>query len=106
MNIDLDALDAEQLDSLVNQACDRRDDVNREHLARLREDILGMIAEEGLAFHDLFPRKPRRPRAKGPFPPKYRNPFDPLQVWTGLGKRPQWMRAALRAGLSLEELAV
>lgn len=38
--------------------------------------------------------------------PKYRNPDDPTQTWTGRGNRPIWVRDHLDAGGSLEEIAI
>lgn len=37
--------------------------------------------------------------------PKYRNPANPEQTWTGRGKSPQWV-AALRAEGKLEEALI
>jgi DNA-binding protein H-NS len=31
-------------------------------------------------------------------PPKYRNPADPQQTWTGRGRSPQWVQALREAG--------
>ena len=38
--------------------------------------------------------------------PKYRNPDNPAQTWSGKGKRPAWVKAALAAGKSLESLEI
>ena len=44
----------------------------------------------------------RRPRAKrrsgGTVAPKYRNPANAEQTWSGRGKRPRWFNDALKAG--------
>ncbi|MCF3592537.1 H-NS histone family protein [Rhodobacteraceae bacterium LMO-12] len=39
-------------------------------------------------------------------PPKYANPADKTQTWTGRGRRPAWVREALEAGKSLDDLAI
>jgi len=36
---------------------------------------------------------------------KYVNPDDSEQTWSGRGRRPQWINAALESGRTLEELA-
>lgn len=36
---------------------------------------------------------------------KYVNPENPDETWSGRGRRPAWVRAALEAGRSLEDLA-
>ncbi|MFV0361259.1 H-NS family nucleoid-associated regulatory protein [Tropicimonas sp.] len=39
-------------------------------------------------------------------PPKYRNPADPKQTWTGRGRKPQWVKDAEAAGTDISELAI
>jgi DNA-binding protein H-NS len=38
--------------------------------------------------------------------PKYRNPLVPAETWSGRGKRPRWLVAALKAGSNIEDFAV
>lgn len=38
--------------------------------------------------------------------PKYANPENPAQTWTGKGRRPEWFVVAMAAGKSPEELAL
>jgi DNA-binding protein H-NS len=38
--------------------------------------------------------------------PKYRNPLAPSQEWSGRGKRPKWVIAALEAGQRLDDLKI
>ena len=50
---------------------------------------------------DLKARRPYRPVV-----PKFANPDDPSQVWSGRGKRPQWVTEKLASGLALEDLSI
>lgn len=36
---------------------------------------------------------------------KYVNPDNPTQTWVGRGRRPDWIRTALQAGYSLDDMA-
>ncbi|EGD4232519.1 H-NS histone family protein [Salmonella enterica subsp. enterica serovar Meleagridis] len=36
--------------------------------------------------------------------PVYRDPDNPFNTWTGIGKRPAWLNAKLDAGISLESM--
>jgi len=45
-------------------------------------------------------------RKVGPVSPKYRNPDDPSETWSGRGKRPRWLTAALSAGRTIEEFII
>ena len=38
--------------------------------------------------------------------PKYRNPNDPSETWSGRGKTPRWMKAALVSGGKLEDYKI
>ena len=49
----------------------------------------------------------RAPRRKYPkVLPKYCNPQAPSQKWSGRGKRPKWVIAALEAGQGLDDLRI
>jgi DNA-binding protein H-NS len=51
----------------------------------------------------LTPR-PRRKYAK--VLPKYFNPSSPTETWSGRGKQPRWIAAALQSGHKLEEFRI
>jgi DNA-binding protein H-NS len=38
--------------------------------------------------------------------PKYRNPSAPTETWSGRGKQPRWLVAALRSGHKLEDFLI
>ena len=49
----------------------------------------------------------KRPRRKYPkVMPKYFNPLVPTETWSGRGKQPRWLVAALRSGHKLEEFRI
>jgi DNA-binding protein H-NS len=49
----------------------------------------------------------RTPRRKYPkVLPKYRNPLAPSQTWSGRGKLPRWVVAALETGQRLDDLKI
>jgi len=51
--------------------------------------------------------KPKRKmKAKKPSVPKYRNPGDANQTWTGKGRQPDWFKSALAAGKAPESMAI
>lgn len=48
-------------------------------------------------------------RARRPYPPvlpKYQNPKNPSETWSGRGKQPRWLKAQLRAGKKLDDLLI
>jgi DNA-binding protein H-NS len=49
------------------------------------------------------------PRVRRKYPrvfPKYRNPQEPSETWSGRGKQPRWLVAALKAGHRIEEFVI
>ena len=38
--------------------------------------------------------------------PKYRNPNNPEETWSGRGRKPHWVHAALTAGLNISDLEI
>lgn len=38
--------------------------------------------------------------------PKYRNPANKSETWTGRGRQPKWVAAALKSGKKIEDLAI
>jgi DNA-binding protein H-NS len=51
---------------------------------------------------------PQRQKKKAPkaSAPKYANPADSSQTWTGKGRRPNWVLEAQKAGKTLDDLAI
>lgn len=85
--------------------------------ARLAEDKarIDRILRQLQAPNALKPRKargtkvrkdgtPRRPYP--PVVPKYRNPADHSQMWSGRGKQPRWLVAELKAGKKIEQFRI
>lgn len=76
---------------------------DRERRAALAE-VEAFARERGLSaadLADLLGKRTRRPAAA-----KYANPADPSQTWTGRGRRPRWVEAALADGKGLDDLAI
>jgi len=49
------------------------------------------------------------PRERRKYPrvyPKYQNPDEPSETWSGRGKQPRWLAAALKTGHKIEEFMI
>ena len=74
-------------------------------LAQLRREK-GEMPQSKPVKQDLKKDSPG-PRRKYPKVfPKYRNPNDPSEAWSGRGKKPRWLTAALKAGHTIEEFVI
>jgi DNA-binding protein H-NS len=61
-----------------------------------------------LRLNSLHPAKTDL-KARRPYPPvipKFANPDNPTQVWSGRGKQPRWVTEKLASGLAPEDLSI
>jgi DNA-binding protein H-NS len=107
MAIDLKTLNHSQLADLITRAKARQEELVKEKASKLREKINALVKAEGFGLDDVFGRAgTTRGKARGKVKPKYRNPIDPNQTWTGRGKRPNWFRTALAGGKKEKDLLI
>ncbi|HEX5123657.1 MAG TPA: H-NS histone family protein [Rhodanobacteraceae bacterium] len=105
MAINIRNLSHAQLTDLIQRAKARQDELAREKATKLRAKISAMVKAEGFAIEDVFGGTGRRAMPRK-VKPKYRNPIDPSQTWTGRGKRPRWYSAALASGKKEKDLLI
>ncbi|MBP6216945.1 MAG: H-NS histone family protein [Luteimonas sp.] len=103
MALDIKTLNHNQLNDLIERAKQRQTDLASEKLAKVRDKVHALIKAEGFTFEDVFGSS-RKPRSK--VKPKYRNPANKSETWTGRGKRPRWFNAALTAGKKEKDLLI
>jgi hypothetical protein len=48
----------------------------------------------------------QRSSVRGRVPPKYRNPDNPAETWTGRGLPPRWLAAELKRGARMEDFLI
>jgi DNA-binding protein H-NS len=108
MAVDIKNLNHNQLNDLITKAQSRQQELRKEKVSKLRDKIHALIKAEGFSFEDVFgqARGGKVRRAGGTVAPKYRNPADPEQTWSGRGKRPRWFNEALKAGKKEKDLAI
>lgn len=127
MTIDISALSAKELESLISQAKKRKTTLNkRKPVAAVRKKVVALLKAEGYSLEELFSgaapaaragrpakaaktaspaaRKARKPLGK--VAPKYSNPANTGETWTGRGKQPRWLAAYTAAGRKLDEFLI
>ena len=70
----------------------------------LQDAVQKIARKHGLTVSEVLGKK--RKNRKSPVPPKYRNPNDPGQTWSGRGRQPAWFREAMDKGKSAESLEI
>src|SRR5215204_5159887 len=62
--------------------------------AELRQKLTDEAKKHGFDINELFGKR----RARGKVAPKYRDPDNRSNTWTGRGRMPRWMVAATKGG--------
>lgn len=113
MAIDLKSLSPSQLQSLIENANSQMHQAKSNHVQDVRAKIDDLLSKSGLSIDDVYPTrgKGRGKAAKGSkgssVAPKYRNPSDPSQTWSGRGRQPLWLADALKKrGSSIEQFLI
>lgn len=71
-------------------------------LARLRRENEMPKLETAANGQNAFRERRKYPRVL----PKYQNPNEPSETWSGRGKQPRWLTAALKTGHTIEEFVI
>jgi len=93
---DLTGYDLAELKGLqfeIDQEIKRR---ARDERERARARIHALAADAGIPLDALIAKAV----------PRYRNPADSGQTWTGRGRQPRWIAEALASGRSLDEFKI
>lgn len=73
------------------------------------EKRLAQLQRENKARASDVLETPSAPKERRRYPrvvPKYRNPAEPSETWSGRGKTPRWLTAALKTGHTIDEFAI
>lgn len=122
MSIDLTGLSAKQLDALIKTAKKRQSEVaKRVPIAKVRTALVRAAKAQGYTIEELFgtagstgtsvrkaavKKSSRAGRKLGKVAPKYRNPGNTKETWTGRGKHPRWMAELLTKGKKVEDFLI
>lgn len=119
MSIDLRNLSAKELGALIAKAKEQQTKLaKRTPIATVRGKITKFAKAEGYTLEELFgmsgnrgakaAAKPssRAGRKLGKVAPKYRNPANPKETWTGRGKHPRWMAALIAKGKKADDFLI
>ncbi len=104
MDIDLNSLslkELKELQSSVNKALNGFEDRKRKEALSKVEDAARAL---GFSLSELTGTAV--PRKRSPAVPKYANPADKSETWSGRGRKPRWFAAALKAGKKPESMSI
>lgn len=122
MSIDLSGLSAKELGALIKNAKKQQTIVaKRPAVSKVRTQLTKLAKAHGYSIEEVFgdaaPARGRATKATkapakkavrklGKVAPKYRNPANPKETWTGRGKQPRWLAALTTKGKKVEEFLI
>lgn len=118
MSVDISKLSKKELSELIREATKKKQILaKRQPITAVRSRLTRLAASNGYTIEELFgtPRsaslsgkkaaKKLKPLAKK-VQPKYQDPSRPDQTWTGRGRQPRWLSAAIGRGVPLEHFLI
>ena len=97
-DIDLSGLNIDQLTELVGKAQAQMASREKQRRKDLRSELERRVAADGYKMGDIFPELGTggaNGRQRRKMPAKFRNPKNPEDTWTGIGRSPKWVQAIL-----------
>jgi DNA-binding protein H-NS len=70
--------------------------------AALKEEMAILAAKRGISLKELFGGRTKSKISA----PKFANPENPSETWTGRGRKPNWLVARLKKGSKVEDFAI
>ncbi len=104
MKIDLKKLSGAELEELIEQAQKELKTVRAREKNEALKAAKAAAAKFGFSLDDLAGGSTKAKGSKSA--PKYANPADPSQTWSGRGRKPQWVHDAIGAGKDISDLEI
>lgn len=89
--MNIDELTIPELKALSEQCGERIEKLKDGEIKKLRDEFEAKAETLGMTASGVLSFDAKKRRVAGT--PKYRNPADPTQTWTGIGKRPAWIKS-------------
>lgn len=102
--VDLETLSLDELKKLqkdVKKAVSSFEDRARK---KALAEADAVVRQHGFTIEQLLGKPAKSTRSLAV--PKYANPANPEQTWTGRGRKPKWIIEALDSGKSLDDMAI
>lgn len=111
MRPDISNLSVAELKHLTSEAEALIESKKEQELDAAYKQVLQIASDHGVSVEELMTRGGKSAKSKSsstrkPVAPRYRNPDNQQETWTGRGKQPRWLAAKIAAGASLESFLI
>ncbi|GLQ97625.1 H-NS histone family protein [Dyella mobilis] len=112
MAVDLKSLSPKELQALITNAESHMQEARANQVHAVKEKIDAILHSSGLTLADIYGTQAKTGKrgargGKGSVAPKYRNPENPSETWTGRGRSPLWFASAIKKrGVTAESLLI
>ena len=100
----LDQMTLKELKDLQDKVAIAIFDYNKRQKAEARAAAVAAVKAFGFSLEDVLTEGKTKKTSK--VAPKYAHPENPDLTWTGRGRKPKWVDAALTSGKTMEDLEI
>lgn len=98
--MDLSKLSLDELKGLKKDVEKAIIDFSKRKRTEAMKEIQAVAKKHGLSVDDILGGKGKKAKAA----PKYANPDNASETWSGRGRQPAWFKAAIKAGKKPETM--
>ena len=111
MAVDLKSLSPKELQALIAGAHAQMQEARGNMIQDVRKKIDALLNLSRLSLAEVYPtrggKKTSSKKGIGSVAPKYRNPSDPSETWSGRGRQPLWFAEAIKKrAVTVESLLI
>lgn len=112
MTLNIEGMGFQELTQLRQQIEGKLDKEHKAFIADLYNQAEKLAAQAGLTLAELVEQGSKgnkRSKSRGaanPVAPRYRNPENEAETWSGRGKPPRWLAAAIADGANRDDFLI
>lgn len=105
--MNIDSMTLQELKKLQKDVQRAIDSCAARQKAAAMAELEARAKELGFSLAELTGSASAKGKTRAPIAPKYRNPKNSSETWTGRGRKPRWITVALTTvGAKLEDFAI
>ena len=102
----IEGLNFSQLSELNQQTQERMKTLKEEARVNLLHRLTETAAKEGFTLEEVVSPSKKKKSGKRASVPKYANPSDASQTWSGNGRAPAWLKKLEASGKNRDEFLI